>query len=450
MPSGLGYALVPKLADYVLNAYNWQCLNAFFALLCFISSIFGILLKPLKCGENRKTLTSSQKHIPEISQIGWVADNIRSRNDYSNLSLEKTLCYNDQYNKSSYFLNSKIRFNSIKDKKNIPTFTKNGAKNCSKSTNDLDYSTIELPLNENYGGDQICFVKNASFCLTGISEELYSRKCYLDLPEKETEEHLNIYHITTQLRGNDDFYKPSTIKGDAKHANMRMGVDLIIRIMRKSSTINLNLQAIISNTFKMSVLKNHFFVGICFSNILVFMGLGIPFAFGPDMMVQKRIMSKENGSNLITPIGITSMIVMPLIGLLIDNGPKLNPILVTALSLMSAGLSMITILFCNTEVEAILISIWFGISFSAILSLPPVILERLIGDEDMKSAFSLLVLLRGISITMGGPLAGQIYDYTKEYDGTFYFAGGLFLVGSIPLFAIYLLRKNTYQCQYNL
>ena len=59
------------------------------------------------------------------------------------------------------------------------------------------------------------------------------------------------------------------------------------------------------------------------------MGLGIPFAFGPDMMVQKKIMSEENGSNIITPIGLTSMVIMPVIGLLIDNGPRLNPIGVT-------------------------------------------------------------------------------------------------------------------------
>ena len=73
-----------------------------------------------------------------------------------------------------------------------------------------------------------------------------------------------------------------------------------------------------------------------------------------------------------------------------------------------------------------MVAIWFGVSFSAFLSLPPIILEIILGKENVASSYGLLVFIRGISITVGPPLAGLIYDSTSDYDGSFFFAGGLF------------------------
>ena len=444
---GLGYALIPKLADYVLSYYNWQCVNAFFALLCFLSSVFGILLQPLNW-RKRKGTEDSCNGSDEIKHIGIIIDECNN-NDGNKPHVEEGYIYDDQHVVSSGSKGLKISLNGTGRDIAITNYGSNPRKDkqYSKSTNELMPSDQAISRNEELSHSRTPMIKNASFCLTGIN--LYPENCYSNLQatDKPNAEVLTLCHITTAFPEGSSFCAVSvrSRRSSQDEVNLSSSNEIQLNVAMKDTKI-LNSTATKFQTFaeyiKSSLPKDQYFVGLCISNILVFMGLGIPFAFGPDMMVQKQIMSKENGSNLITPIGLTSMIVMPLIGSLIDNGPRLDPIMVTALSLVSAGFSMILFTVCKTELVAIVIAIWFGISFSAILSLPPVILEKLVGEKEMKSAFSLLVLIRGISISIGGPLAGNIYDYTEKYDGAFYFAGGLFLIASIPLLTIYIKKKH--------
>ena len=433
---GLGYALIPKLANYVLNSYNWQCVNAFFALLCFLSSIFGILLKPIR---------SCKSEEKGVNRIEIIIDDVDPNKDqidieapvWNNQSPKPTLNYSQLFRVSCNGICGSLAESGHGIKGSNHGI--NSDKNHSKSTNEL------FPTNFNGSLDnkKLTMLKNASFCLTGVSQDWYSKALYNNLPtiNKSQSKSLTRCHITA-IPDETIAHKLSPTKNEVNiHASSLLVVDLELKDEKRSGLPSNRFNSI-KNLFKSSLCRDMNFIALSISNIMVFMGLGIPFAFGPDMMVQKKIMSEENGSNLITPIGMTSMVIMPVIGLLIDNGPKLNPMGVTGFSLMSAGLSMISFVYCQTELVAIILATWFGISFSAILSLPPVILERLIGTEKMKSALSVLVLIRGISISVGGPIAGTIYDYTGEYDGTFYFAGALFLAGCIPMLLVYLKQRN--------
>lgn len=444
---GLGYALIPKLADYVLNYYNWQCVNAFFALLCFLSSVFGILLQPLNWRKKKGTEGNCNGR-DEIKHIGIIIDDCNNSGG-SKQHVEEGFIYDDQHVMSSCSQGVKISLNGTARDIAITNYGSNPRKDkqYSKSTNEIMPSDLIISPNEKISHNTTPIIKNTSFCLTGIN--LYPENCYSNLhaTDKSNADVLTLCHITTAFPENSSFCAVSVRSRRSSQDEVNLSssnaiqLNMAMKDMKTSNSTAIKFKTL-GESIKSAFPQDRYFVGLCISNILVFMGLGIPFAFGPDMMVQKHIMSKENGSNLITPIGLTSMIVMPLIGSLIDNGPRLDPIMVTAFSLVSAGFSMILFTVCKTELVAIVIAIWFGISFSAILSLPPVILEKLVGDKEMKSAFSLLVLIRGISISIGGPLAGNIYDYTAEYDGAFYFAGGLFLIASIPLFTIYIKKKH--------
>ena len=104
---------------------------------------------------------------------------------------------------------------------------------------------------------------------------------------------------------------------------------------------------------------------------------------------------------------------------------------------------MLVFTFCWTLTQAIMVAIWFGVSFSVFLSLPPIILERILGKENVASSYGLLVFIRGISITVGPPLAGLIYDSTSDYDGSFFFAGGLFIMASVPICVVYISQRRS-------
>ena len=194
---------------------------------------------------------------------------------------------------------------------------------------------------------------------------------------------------------------------------------------------------------RLALFRDLNFLLFCVSNVMLFMALNIPFAYGPDMMVKRNIVSQDNGSNFNMAIGFTCLISMPLVGILVDHGPKLNPFVVTFLSLVSAGISMFIFPMTWSLDEAIVVAIWFGISFSAFLSLPPVILENILGKENVSSAYGLLVFIRGISISVGPPLAGLIYDITNTYNGSFFFAGILFSISGLPIFFVYIFHKRS-------
>ena len=69
------------------------------------------------------------------------------------------------------------------------------------------------------------------------------------------------------------------------------------------------------------------------------------------------------------------------------------------------------------------------------------VLVDLLGLENLTSAFGLLSLFRGLTTLMGPPLAGAIYDWTENYDISFYVAGGSFVLASFISFGAQLMHR---------
>ncbi|XP_063608222.1 uncharacterized protein LOC134782611 [Penaeus indicus] len=65
---------------------------------------------------------------------------------------------------------------------------------------------------------------------------------------------------------------------------------------------------------------------------------------------------------------------------------------------------------------------------TAYISLSSIILVELLGLSQLTNAFGLLILFRGSASMVGPPIAGSIYDATKNYDVSFYSAGALLFV----------------------
>ena len=261
--------------------------------------------------------------------------------------------------------------------------------------------------------------------------------------QHNTEESFN-QQSTVNFDNCDDLKCDSSLKQYGKSAdhtgfskNNNISNETSVAVDNQSNTNHVN-----SFLHRLKLFQDFNFVLFCVSNVMLFMALNIPFAYGPDMMVKRNIVTQDNGSNFNMAIGFTSLVSMPLVGILVDYGPKLNPFVVTFLSMLSAGISMFIFPMTWSLDEAIIVAVWFGVSFSAFLSLPPVILENILGKENVASAYGLLVFIRGISISVGPPLAGLIYDITKTYNGSFFFAGILFSLAGLPIIIIYILHKR--------
>lgn len=76
--------------------------------------------------------------------------------------------------------------------------------------------------------------------------------------------------------------------------------------------------------------------------------------------------------------------------------------------------------------------------FSALRS---IIAVDLMGIEKLTNAFGILMLFQGLAAVIGAPIAGAMFDATKSYDYSFYFAGGLITLSAILCYPLRIVNK---------
>ncbi|OWR53063.1 Monocarboxylate transporter [Danaus plexippus plexippus] len=98
--------------------------------------------------------------------------------------------------------------------------------------------------------------------------------------------------------------------------------------------------------------------------------------------------------------------------------------------------------FCTTYAAYVAVAIAFGIAISGYISLTSIILVDLLGLDKLTNAFGLLILFRGAAAIIGSPLAGAVYDATRNYDASFYMAAAFFLAATLTSFAAPMFRRH--------
>lgn len=63
------------------------------------------------------------------------------------------------------------------------------------------------------------------------------------------------------------------------------------------------------------------------------------------------------------------------------------------------------------------------------------------GLEKLTNAFGILMLFQGMAAVLGAPIAGAMYDATKSYDYSFYFAGILITVSALLCYPLTIVNK---------
>ncbi|VDK44585.1 unnamed protein product [Anisakis simplex] len=258
----------------------------------------------------------------------------------------------------------------------------------------------------------------------------------------------------------------------------------------KCKWIPLSIRNALQEMVHVELLKEPVMVLLCLSNLFGMLGFYVPFMFLIDMAGEKNI-PKEKASLLLSVIGITNTLGRIVSGWLADRG-WVSALTINNFSLLSCGvltcicpmlpnfmaLSVYAVLFgfiiwgiqrkissqfnkCIFELRVLikrffvskrqvqktdvrLIIFIISLLFSAAyVCLTSIVLADLLGLERLTNSFGLLVVSRGIASLLGTPIAGMVYDITKSYDASFYFAGGLIISAGLVSCAIpYLHRQN--------
>ena len=166
----------------------------------------------------------------------------------------------------------------------------------------------------------------------------------------------------------------------------------------------------------------------------------MPYVYLPNMTFQRGI-DNESAAFIISLIGISNTVGRVIIGAFVDL-PWVSSLVVTNVSLILSGFCLFAFPFCTTYGAFIVVALLLGLFVSAFISLTSIVLVDLLGLDSLTSSFGMLVLWRGIASILGPPLAGIVFDWTQQYDASFYMAGAFFVLGGILSFIAYFLEKR--------
>ncbi|XP_037048823.1 monocarboxylate transporter 9 [Bradysia coprophila] len=188
----------------------------------------------------------------------------------------------------------------------------------------------------------------------------------------------------------------------------------------------------------LSLLKSPSFMLLALSGFLTMMGFFVPFMFMKDRGVQE--MDESTAAFTVAAIGIANTIARIVCGILSSfkgvNALWLNNVAITlgGIATMLSGLYL-------TEAYQFTYAAIFGVAIACFSALRSLIAVDLMGLEKLTNAFGILMLFQGLAAVMGGPIAGMLYDATKSFDYSFYFAGALITLSAILCYPLNYVNK---------
>ncbi|KAK3609610.1 hypothetical protein CHS0354_038611 [Potamilus streckersoni] len=249
-------------------------------------------------------------------------------------------------------------------------------------------------------------------------KDIFYSGSVINIPEYKS--HTNMTSYTASITA-----IPSAIKGESE-----------CRLWNYCPCLPKPIKHILQQMLDVSLLTNLGFILICLGNIIAMLGFYVPYVYLVDKATLQGI-DKHRAAFLLSVIGITSTFGRVVSGIMADC-IRDGSLVINNISMVFAGAAVLLTPFCVNYESLCVVATVYGLSTSAFTSLTSIILCDLLGLEKLTSAFGLLSMSRGVSGIMGPPLAGAVFQATGDYDFSFFFGGGLFLLGAGFHFLLHL------------
>jgi len=182
------------------------------------------------------------------------------------------------------------------------------------------------------------------------------------------------------------------------------------------------------------------FALLAVSNFFGFLGFYIPFVFLPSMAEDNAQLEVGQSAFLLSIIGISNTLGRILAGWLSDLS-CVDSLCVVNAALVLSSISVFSMPFLTQYVTFTIISSLFGLFIAAYIALTSIVLVDICGIEKLTSSFGLLTVFRGVSAIIGPPLAGLVYETTKNYNVSFYLSGSFLFIAALFSIAADIVRR---------
>ncbi|CAG7827515.1 unnamed protein product [Allacma fusca] len=184
--------------------------------------------------------------------------------------------------------------------------------------------------------------------------------------------------------------------------------------------------SVVKKMLDFSLLASPTFVLLAVAGAFTMAGFFVPFIFLKGISMQAGV-EESDAPMLISVIGIANTVGRVFCGWLADR-PQVKAVVMNNAALTIGGISTILVPFLTNYWLFIGYSSVFGLAMACYVSLRSILLVDLLGLNKLTNAFGLLCLFQGAAAMFGAPLAGFLFDFTGNFDMTFYVAGGLILM----------------------
>ncbi|KAH8253372.1 hypothetical protein KR032_005157 [Drosophila birchii] len=177
------------------------------------------------------------------------------------------------------------------------------------------------------------------------------------------------------------------------------------------------------------------------STFFLFIWFIIPYLYLPDYMKQYNY-DVSVSAVLISAVGIAQTVGMIGLGYLGDLS-WMNINICYSLCMLVCGASVFFMPMLMTSYNGLMIMcVIFGFTFASSFSFTPSILVSIVDLDDFTCAYGLVLLVQGVGMIAGPPIAGVIYEHTGRWDDSFYFAGIFIALSGVCSYLIEFCEKK--------
>ncbi|ALC42176.1 CG3409 [Drosophila busckii] len=195
------------------------------------------------------------------------------------------------------------------------------------------------------------------------------------------------------------------------------------------------------SAFDFSLFSDNKFALFNLSTLFLFIWFIIPYLYLPDYM-KKYDYDISESAVLISAIGIAQTIGMIGLGYLGDR-EWMNINICYSICMIVCGASVFFMPWLITSYNGLMtMCIIFGFTFASSFSFTPSILVSIVDLDDFTCAYGLVLLVQGVGMIAGPPIAGAIYEFTGRWDDSFYFAGIFIALSGVCSYMIEFCEKK--------
>jgi MFS family permease len=164
------------------------------------------------------------------------------------------------------------------------------------------------------------------------------------------------------------------------------------------------------------------FAMFCLSNFILYFWYDVPYVYTIGYAEKNLNIPNTESTMILSVIGILNTVGEVGVGWLADL-PGVSSNALYAVCMLVCGLVTALTPFIQSYPVVLLLSALYGLCISANYSLTSPILVDLVSLDQFSSAYGCLLFCQGLGNLVGPPVAGWLYDTTREWFLTFCLAG---------------------------